>query len=54
MKASTKPKRDTSNHTPRRTFRIPDELYRKAQAEAEERGEDLTKAVIAFMKRYTR
>lgn len=54
MKASTKPKRDTSQHTPRRTFRIPDELYTKVQARAAEKGETATDAVIAFMKRYTR
>lgn len=40
--------------TPRRTIRIPDDLWAKAQAKAEERGEDLSVVIRAALERYVK
>ena len=40
--------------TPVRNIRVPEELWRAAQAEAERRGETLTEAIIAALQRYVR
>lgn len=39
-------------HTPRRSFRIPDDLYHAAQEKARERGDDLATVVRAALTRY--
>ncbi|WP_395690804.1 ribbon-helix-helix protein, CopG family [Nocardioides sp.] len=38
--------------TPRRTFRIPDELWEAAQREAEDRDEDLSDVVRRMLRQY--
>lgn len=40
--------------TPRRTIRISDEMWAKAQAKAEERGEDLSAVLRAALERYVK
>lgn len=40
--------------TPHKSFRIPQDLYEKAQRRAAERGESLSEAVRKFLERYTR
>lgn len=40
--------------TPRRSFRIPDDLWDAARAKAKERGETVTDVVIRALKRYVR
>ena len=40
--------------TPARSVRIPDGLWRAAQAEAERRGETVTDVIVRSLKRYTR
>lgn len=40
--------------TPMRSFRIPDEVYRAAQAKAAEKGETLTDVVRRALERYVR
>lgn len=40
--------------TPIKSFRIPNDLYRAAQAKAKERGETLTDVVRAALERYVR
>ena len=40
--------------TPLRSFRIPTDLYERAQARAAERGETLSQAVRKFLERYVR
>ena len=39
-------------HTPPRSMRIPDEIWEAAKAEAAERGETVTDAVVRFLRRY--
>lgn len=41
-------------HTPPRSIRVPDELWDAAQAEAKDRGETLTAAIVRFLVRYTK
>lgn len=41
-------------HTPRKTFRIPDEVYQAAQAKAAERGETLSDVVRRALEQYAR
>jgi macrodomain Ter protein organizer (MatP/YcbG family) len=41
-------------HTPPRSVRVPDELWEKAKAEAERRGETVTDAIVRYLTRYTR
>lgn len=38
--------------TPMRSMRVPDDVWKAAQAEAERRGESVTAAVVKFLKRY--
>jgi hypothetical protein len=38
--------------TPLRSIRVPTDVWRAAQAKAEERGETLTEAIIRFLRRY--
>lgn len=40
--------------TPLRAFRIPDDLYRAAQAKAEERGETLSAVIRQALIRYVK
>jgi hypothetical protein len=40
--------------TPKRTIRVPDELWDTALAEAKRRGEDVTKAIVRFLHDYVR
>lgn len=40
--------------TPIKSFRIPDDIYKAAQAKAAERGETLTGVVVDALKRYTK
>ncbi len=40
--------------TPLRSFRIPDEVYKAAQAKAAERGESVSDVVRAALERYAR
>lgn len=44
--------RDPSQHTPRRTFRIPEPVYQAAQAKALERGETLSDVVRRALEEY--
>ena len=37
-----------------RTIRVPDDLWDKARARADERGESVSEAVRKFLERYTR
>lgn len=39
---------------PARAVRVPDDLWRKAQERAAERGETLSQAIRRFLERYTR
>ena len=38
--------------TPARSVRVPDDLWRAAQAKAEERGETVTDAILRALSRY--
>lgn len=40
--------------TPRRTIRVPDELWDAAQAKAEERGENLSDVLRKALERYVK
>lgn len=40
--------------TPLKSFRIPDDLYRAAQAKAAERGESVSDVVRAALQRYVK
>lgn len=40
--------------TPLKSFRIPEDLYRAAQAKAEERGESVSDVVRAALERYVK
>lgn len=40
--------------TPRRTIRVPDELWDAAQAKAQERGENLSDVIRKALERYVR
>lgn len=40
--------------TPLKSFRIPDDLYRAAQAKATERGETVSEIVRAALERYVK
>ena len=40
--------------TPIRGVRVPEDLWRAAQAEAERRGETVTDAILRALKRYVR
>jgi macrodomain Ter protein organizer (MatP/YcbG family) len=44
--------RDT--HTPPRSVRVEEELWRAAQARAAERGETVTDAIVRALRRYVR
>lgn len=44
----------TNDHTPPRSVRIPDDLWDKAKAEADRRGETVTDAIVRSLKRYVR
>lgn len=39
---------------PARTIRVPDDLWRKARAKADEKGETVSEAVRKFLERYVR
>lgn len=39
-------------HTPPRSIRVPEDIWRAAQAEAGQRGETVTDAVVRFLTRY--
>lgn len=39
-------------HTPPRSIRVPDDVWRAAQAQAARRGETVTDAVVRFLRRY--
>lgn len=41
-------------NTPIRAIRVPEDVWRAAQAEAELRGESVSEAVVRFLKRYGR
>lgn len=41
-------------HTPRRTIRVPDDVWAAAQAKATERGDNLSEIIRAALVRYTR
>jgi predicted transcriptional regulator len=40
--------------TPRRTIRVSDDLWTRAQAKAEERGEELSAVIRAALERYVK
>jgi len=40
--------------TPLRSFRIPDDVYKAAQAKAAERGETVSSVVVDSLKRYAK
>lgn len=40
--------------TPLKSFRIPQDLYERAQRRADERGETLSHAIRKFLERYVR
>lgn len=40
--------------TPRRTVRVPDDVWRAAQAKAEERGDNLSEVIRKALERYVR
>lgn len=40
--------------TPRRSIRVPDQLWQAAQAKAEERGEDLSAVLRAALEKYVK
>ncbi len=39
---------------PNRVIRVPDELWKAAQAKADERGETLSEAIRKFLRRYVK
>jgi len=41
-------------HTPPRSIRVPDDVWRAAQDEAARRGETVTDAIVRFLRRYAR
>jgi len=47
-------RQDTANHTPVRTFRIDDELWRQALARAAEAGTTVSDVIRAALERYVR
>jgi predicted HicB family RNase H-like nuclease len=46
--------RSTSGKTPRRTVRVPDEVWQAAQAKAEARGDNLSDVIRRALERYAR
>ena len=44
----------TDGHTPRRTIRVPDEVWDAAKRQAMLRNEDVSKAVVRFLQEYAR
>lgn len=44
----------TEGHTPRRTVRVPDEVWDAAKRQAMLRNEDVSKAVVRFLQEYGR
>lgn len=47
-------KRDRSNHTPHRTVRVADDVWKPAVALAAERGETVTGVVTEALRRYVK
>ena len=45
---------DAAGHTPRRTVRVPDDVWAAAQAKAEDRGEILSDVIREALVRYAR
>lgn len=41
-------------HTPPRSIRVPDELWKSAQAKAAERGETVTDVIVKALERYVK
>lgn len=41
-------------HTPPRSIRVPDDVWKAAQEEAERRGETVTAAIVRFLRRYAK
>lgn len=44
----------TDGHTPRRTVRVPDEVWDAAKRQAMLRNEDVSKAIVRFLQEYGR
>ena len=44
----------TQGHTPRRTVRVPDEVWDAAKRQAMLRNEDVSKAIVRFLQEYGR
>ncbi len=44
----------TDGHTPRRTVRVPDEVWDAAKRQAMLRNEDVSKAIVRFLQEYAR
>jgi macrodomain Ter protein organizer (MatP/YcbG family) len=44
----------TTNHTPRRSIRIPDDVWSAAQAKATERGDNLSEVIREALARYAK
>lgn len=42
------------SHTPRRTVRVPDELWEAVQRKASDRGETVTDVILRALVRYVR
>ena len=42
------------SHTPRRTVRVPDELWEAVQKKAADRGETVTDVILRALTRYVR
>jgi len=47
-------RQDTVNHTPVRTFRIDDQLWRQALAKASDAGTTVSDVIRAALERYVR
>lgn len=54
MTVATVPGMAEETHTPRRTVRIPDDVWRAAQAKAVERGDNLSEVIREALVKYAR
>ncbi len=54
MTPATVGKVPNQEKTPRRTVRVPDEVWQAAQAKAEERGETLSDVIRRALERYAK
>ncbi len=54
MTLATLPVVPNPEHTPRRTVRVPDDVWRAAQEKAERRGETLSDVIRRALERYAK